>query len=450
MNSWAFVNMGKLIKYNDCSSGLELSDNTNDSDALNDLLHEYDECQAYVTSIMTSFAEIDSSIMDFVTSGLDMADSLFSIAEGELEKRHPNELVATANALVAAGAFVGTMVVGGIKKVKANNERRRKLDEALIVKQRISHEKYGLISERLVNMRDGLFSKIEKLYEKESSKSVNVDDEMLLNRIQLFKQSFLLYIKSRFLEGSLEFVLAEMDAWKLGKDDSDFKKMSISDYVENELSRWPEKVGECNNWDRFIACQLETDELTIPIQTAFLFSEPALVSRYVGVQLNDYGNCNSGHIHLSPGKNYYGGRSSKALLENNPYVKECLSIAETYYSDPIPKKKFSWVDILIMLIVPAVMCYCGIQLCLMYHSWFWRVLFSLLIALTFFLIFGDFQYFDEKKVKYKTVGLGLYQRLIESLLPYVSINQQLDKKQDFRKNQSIEQERILRDKYRII
>lgn len=440
--------MSKLSKYYDHCSDIELSD-TNDTEALGELLKEYNECQAFVDSVLTSFAKIDSSINDFINDSWNFASSFLERAGRESEKRNPNMSRFVTDALIGAGAAVGGLAIGGYRKIKAKKERRRQLDEAMVVKQKIADEKYDLIVERLRKMNEGLLPKIERLYEKESSKTVCVDDELLFKRIQLFKQSFVLYIKSRFLEGSLLFVLAEMDAWKMGKDDSDFKKLSINDYVEKELLQWPEKIGDCDDWDQFIYNQLESSETNIPIQTAFVLSEPALVSRYVGVQINDFGNC-IGPVYVSHDSSYFGERASKFILENNSYIKDCISIAKEYHNDPKPKEKFSWIDLLSMLIIPAVVCFFGIKISMYFHSWFWRIVFGLLIAFVFFILFSSFEYYNKKKGEYRKIGLDLYERLVESSLPYVRINQKLDNNQKYLRRQAINQERELRNKYNII
>ena len=442
--------MKTILKYDDYCKELMLSNNTNDSDSFKDLLKEYEECQALVDSILTQFSEIDSSIMNYLENTWNFADTFFTAAERESEKRRPNELQVGANAVLGLGVAVVGGVSAGIKKIKANIERRRQLDEALIVKQKVADEKFDLISEQLMKMRNGFFSKIQKLYEKESLRIVKIDDELFRKKILIFKQSFILSIKCRFLEGAIEFVLAEMDAWKRGKDDSGYQQHTIRDYIEMELMKWPGKIGKCMDWDQFIVKQMESEETIIPIQTAFLFSEPALVSRYVGVTLEDYENCKGGHIAITPDEICLGGRAVQPLLEKNSYIKDCKEIVEKYHTDPAPKVKFSWVDMLIMILFPAAICYCGIQISIEFQSWFWRILFGLVSAFLIFLLLGSFDYFSNKDLKYKKVGLDLYQRLIEGLLPYVEKNMLLDKKQNNQRQLIMDQERELRNHYNTI
>ena len=216
---------------------------------------------------------------------------------------------------------------------------------------------------------------------------VEYEDPLLGMKVKMFKRDWALLIKSRFLINTLDYVIAEMTSWQAGCHDSKFRKKSFMMIFEEELLSWPGKLGSDNNWDDFILGYIGNKKNIFPIGIATVFSDPALLCNYVGINLNPYSTCPSGLLQAVNGELPESDLPAYKIIEKNPYYEECRNNFENNFNPPKYPKGVGVADVLLMT-VPAIVVFFFCYVTFLYiPSWIIRVL---AIALSGFLIFYEF------------------------------------------------------------
>lgn len=334
-----------ILKQNQTKIPLEIAE----------LNKKVEECSKFTESILSTFSEVDKDIKELNQKfqeasdnlyefGGGLIDSAFDIADKGIKKNDETSIVAAGGAMAvgAAATLIGGAVslVGhaysSYKKNKAIRRRDEKMQEILKKKQDIALERYDGIS----NFKDSFainLANTEKLYDHEFNKSVEINDALIHNKITVFKASFALKVKSIYLDKTLDFVLAEMNAWKQEKHDSDKEKVDFQQILQKEISTWSSRL-KYQEWDTMIKDYIKKNSTTYPIAIATVFIEPALLSNYVGINL-PCNNCSSAIIQTSENgiidiSNY----SIAPLLNKNKYFTDCKQILQKNFKI-IPLKK---------------------------------------------------------------------------------------------------------------
>lgn len=272
---------------------------TQDDPVLAELTKEMDEVNAIVNEILNQFAKIDSSIKAWQGEFFNFSSTCFDVAGGisskyENSKRDPSvgEVLVGVGAM-AVGLVSGAagLVGGAVKKYKANKEKQRQLDEALELKKQVAEEKMPYIGDVRKRMST-LGAKIEKLYSAEFGKQVNVSDENLKKKTEIFKKVFIMAVQKRVLNDTMDFVRAEMSAWLSGRHNSDYKPKTLADILAEEMSGWRTRLGpqisvKSTNWKDFILAFLKNAGEEVPVPLSFLLTEPAMFKSFVNVQLEN-------------------------------------------------------------------------------------------------------------------------------------------------------------------
>ena len=336
-----------------------------------ELSKKVEECSKITEGILSTFSKVDKDIKELneefqkASSGLrhfggDLIDSGFSAADKAFKKNDDTAAVVAGGA-VLVGAALG--IIGGAasiigdwfaaqKEKKAIRRRDIKMQEILELKQKIASERYEAIS----NFKDSFVQNIsttEKLYNLEFNKSVDINDDLVSNKITLFKTSFALNVKSHFLDNTLDFVLAEMNAWKQGSHDSGKKKPDFQHLMEREISAWVPLL-KFSEWDTMIRSFINNKTSSYPVAIATIFTEPALLSNYVGINL-PCNNCPSAIIQTTEeGTIDIDNDNTATLLEKNKYFSDCQEILKNNFRI-ISLKKVPVIYDVIVIAIPIIL-----------------------------------------------------------------------------------------------
>lgn len=383
---------------------------TQDDPVLAELTKEMDEVNAIVNVIMKQFAKIDSSIKEWQGEFFDFSSKCFDVAGGisskyDNSKRDPS----VGEALVGVGAMaVGLvsgaagLVGGAVKKYKANKEKQRQLDEALELKKQVAEEKMpyiGDVRKRLSTLGE----KIEKLYSAEFGKQVNVSDENLTKKTEIFKKVFIMAIQKRILNDTVDFVKAEMTAWLSGQHNSNYKPKKPAYILAEEMSGWSTRLGpqipvKSRNWKYFILEFLKNAGEEVPVPLSFLLTEPAMFKSFVNVRLENLDDNEHGHRTYEPIVVMGGdcptviNANAARLLSNNSFYKKCKNILSSNQMPEYPKTNQAIEQKVALIIMAVLSLGFGILTGLLCaHMWsrdgfFWTV-FCLLVYAGFLFLF---------------------------------------------------------------
>lgn len=317
---------------------------------------EIDTYQQFVDEVLDGAAKLSDECSDLMDEVNDIC--------GEVMKAG----LKTGSVLtMAAGAVVsfGAAMYDDYKQRKIREERDRKMAELQIQKKQIATEKLKNLHERYTNFNKTVLSKVGTLYNKELKKSIEAEDPDMNMKIDLFKRSFCMYIKSNYLSEILWFVIQEMEAWKAGKQYADRNpKPKLETIVAVEVDKWKQEwtynVMSLAEWFNEL---IYTENDSYDIAALLILKEPYLLKEYAGVQsVDDLLNKRPAAVtELSSevGSVYFGLPANKAtvkepilsLLNHNDYYKDCKQFMEKYSTHKL--KSFSFVDAIIFAIAVA-------------------------------------------------------------------------------------------------
>lgn len=374
-----------------------------------EIIQAIKECDHLTDNIVAQFATIDASIRKFKETMYDTSDAMTSFSGNILDnvgKYKPrNEKDSEIAGVVALGAaaigVLGLAVKGvgwGVSKVRQKNaekKREQMIEEMNARKQEIIQNKYAPVKNFRDKFNSTILPRMNDIYHKEFSTSVMADDAILGKRVYMFKRALGLLVKTRFLVNTLDYSLAEMDAWKQGRDDSSFKPVSFKTLLEQELVKWPGMLGEKKTeWDEFVKGWLVKDTKEYPVSVALLFSDPAICSNYVGLNLRVVNNCDSALLEVKNRvdeelKQY----PSSALLSKNPYIIDCDKNLKENWELPAPPSGFGLADLLLILFTYFI----AFSICFFAFAyvpgWFVRAL-AVLLSIAIVAL-ASIQFFDD-------------------------------------------------------
>ena len=363
-----------------------------------EMLQEVRECEQLTDLLVEQYAEIDQSIQDFKDNVYAVSDTLLGVAEtmfdagGDTKDSRESGIAAILGMTAgAAGLLVGG--VGGLiakrKQKKAKEKYDREMELALEKKQEIAAEKLEPTQRFRNRFVESVASKVERLYDKEFGTTVSSDDPQLALRVRMFKRNFGLLIKAKFLVGTIDYIIAEMKAWQVGKHDSNSVKHSIRYILEAELKSWPKKLcGSDTDWDTFIQAYLESKTDAFPIGIATVFSDPALLGNYVGIDLCPVTTCDTALLCSADGALTLPTLPASRIIEKNPYYIDCRENLETNFNPPAYPKGFGADDVLFIaapVLFAFLVSFAGFTL---FPGWFARGLALLLSGVVVYYASG--------------------------------------------------------------
>ena len=359
------------------------------------------ESEAIVWEILQQFSEVDQSINEMRERFSATSNSLFDAA-GDLfnsagKTKNGNEAALGAGiglALAAAGLVtegVG-LVTSLVKKRQAKKQKQIAMEAALEKKKEMAEEKFDSIKKFRNSFSSVVGKRVEASYMAEFEKTITSSDPQFDLKMKIFRRNLGLQLKTDFLKDKLDFVLAEMTAWKSGRHDSDYKPKDMLTILEDELKRWPKRLVGITSWDGYLKAALLNKNPEVPMPTALLLTDKTLLSNYVGINIDLVENCPSALLEATNGTLDVSMLPTAAFLEKNPYLVTCRKALEDEYNPPAYPKKFGTADI-IALAIPILIAFITVLYgFIAYPGIMARILFILLgvlIAAGACLLFSD-------------------------------------------------------------
>lgn len=433
------------------------------------------ECEEIRNQLVSQMAEIDSSIQKYRESLYSTSEDCFNLsgkAFGNVSDRRvrsgrmnqwdkANLAVGAASAGIGAATAIYGFASSHIKEYVARKKYDRAMDALLVKKIALAEEKMPYVAEIYDKMASEPFARMEKLYSSLFGSRISGEYDMLCKQISMFKSSFGMALKARYIADSFNYIIAEMEAWLNGSHDSDYKQKSTSDLFCDEVESWPQRFG-FRNWNELSVAAYESDDSSISLPLAFVFSEPATLSRYVRIKLpmedkllkNRISNCDGeigdededqddyclleGNViqEIEEGDmvRYMGGFKLKnsivgLFIERNRYYKGCVDIVQNSYVFPKEPKGFGILDVVVILLEIALVVGYVFLILSKFSGWFLRLVFfaaPVILTIKFPLILYLFtvilphniresRYFD-KEEKAKSQINSLKQRLYETTI----------------------------------
>ena len=398
------LNTGNLvsIKYQDADIIFDLSGNSLvSSPEYKETLQAIEECNAITSVILDQFSEIDSSIRNFKNAARQTSESFHRFAESnlntidKLSRVNKNSetlgLMALGSiAIAAVGSVInlGGSIIGNIKEKQAKAERDRNLEAAMEKKKEIAEEKYDHILKFKNYFDRTVVNKVKVLYQTEITKVVVVGEQSFISKVSMFKLSLGLYLKTQFLDKTLAYLIAEMDAWKEGKHDSEKNAPSMMAILDNTLLKWPFLLGKKVKWTTFLKMYLQNDSNSYPVPFMLLLSEPALLSNCIGINLKPIGNCPNALIQSDWNSIDLSSYPIADIIQNNPYYIDCKQNLTTNFAPPSYPETFGTKDYLYLMIPPVLSFLINLISFILFPGLFLRVL-SVLCSVVVILAFWD-------------------------------------------------------------
>ena len=382
-----------------------VADGQDSSEELLEIFEAVMECDMITDAIVEQCAEVDRSIANFKETMYDVSDSLMGFSGdifeslGNYKFKNEKEIEAGGWFAIAAAA-VGALglaakgtgyVVSSIKQKRAEKKREKMEAELRQKKLEIIDTKYEPINNFLKKFESSILPRVQKLYDIDFDKSVSASDPLLLKKGGMFKRDLALLVKSRYMVMSLQYCIAEMEAWKQGKDDSTFITKAYLDILSEELLLWPGKIdGKQNKWDSFVSGWLGKQTEEYPLPVAMLFTDSTMLSNFVGVNIQYIDNCKPAllSLNMEPAEN--NTYPAEVLLRQNPYYIDCQENIKDNWCPPESPAGFGAFDAAVVA-SPAIAAFAITFACFVFlPGTFIRVvavLVSLAVAVLFPLMF---------------------------------------------------------------
>lgn len=365
-----------IVKHPRSEIALKQYDANQLSPELKKAVDELDKFEEELGELSTNLAMIDKSINQFVQNVNKTADNVAKMGSSLVDtfSNGQGSKAKGVIGLVALGIKGFGKAAEVVKKQDARADYDRKVTEILGQKQIVAEEKLPHLNKQLNKFNEGAFSLVEKMYATEFEKESDINDEKIGNGIFAFKRTFCIKIKTEFLKRTLEYYIAELSAWKDGKNDSKYHEPSIIQIISDEIKTWPSKFGEKKaSWNDFIRSMLNKSQGSIRIPVATLLSDPCLLRNYVGINFGEANNCSDALIDIADRSR----QITNPLVLRNSYYIHCKNILETKYNPPKEPSNFSIGDLLVLLIIPAI---CFLLLLLVFsieENTGWRIFFMI-------------------------------------------------------------------------
>ena len=324
----------------------------NEDDPYYALIKEIDQYEEFAIKVISDFSTVSERVSEIKSEVFNIADILAN--QGTKTFKKGDKRVGGAMVAIAGIAELGAYGWEKWQNYKSNQKLRKHLDELLAKKQEMANAKYNTIKQHKDRYSSELLPKFQKLYDREFMVSVSPDDNLLEKRIEMFKKSFVIIIKSKYLDQIMSFVLSEMRAWKQGEQDSDAMQPTIKEIVDREIKTWFRKLQLRESYkdiNQYLEVIIEKEQKSLPLPICFIFSEPYLFKTM---------------LEISP-ENIKKNEFTERLLDMNDYYKEYIHLMNS---------------------IPSYSCVLSSEDKEILNKAFWKSFFTCLILLPLFFPLG--------------------------------------------------------------
>ena len=342
--------------------------------AYTQILDEVSQYEATIDEILNEVSDVSQKMETIKKQLISISGSLIKESIRLMRKRRHHGKSKTGLIVTASGAAVGlaAYVFQSYKQRIIEKKRSEQLDELLKKKREIADVRLENILLLRNGFKETIVPRMAKLYDKEFHEEVAIDDPIRQQKIDSFRRDFVLAVKIRYLEAILDYVVAEMQAWKKTKQESGLPRPDINRIIDEELMTWPTKLemtrDDGSDWDDMLTEYISQPRKSYPYPIYLMFSDPYMLRTYVGLDIQSASNVNDPLIQLeykeedktvrplttdveNPQTSTLHPQTSVSIpvqhiLEQNPYYNDCVRLLNDSHV-PSPKG-FSWRDGLIM------------------------------------------------------------------------------------------------------
>ena len=348
------------------------------------MLSEVAQYEATIDEILSEVSDVSEKMETIKKQLISVSGSLIKESIRLMRRKHYHSGKSKTGLIVSAsGAALGlaAYVFQSYRQRIIEKKRSEKLDELLLKKKEIAEVRLETIQQLRDSFKRTIVPRMAKLYDKEFNEELDIDDPIRQQKIDSFRRDFVLAVKVRYLEAILNYVVAEMEAWKLGKQNSTLPRPDINRTIDEELTTWPKRLDmasdDGSDWDDMLSDYLQQPRKSYPYPIYLMLSDPYMLRTYVGLSIQTATNVNEPLIGLEykeeektirptpntqhPTPNTQISIPVQHILEQNPYYKDCIRMLDDSHV-PSPKG-FGWKDALIMTV------YVGTLLLLAYLIW---------------------------------------------------------------------------------
>ena len=292
--------MSKIIKYQHSEILISSIQSSAEPEAIRKMMEEMDSFENEVSVLLDDMAQVDKSIADFRLKCDEIANNINNLGSlaNIISNNNANQ-VKGAVAVVAAATKLYGIFSSKQRENQARKEFNAKQDAILQKKQEIASEKLPAITSQLEKFKTTIAVRVESLYSKDWDKKLDISDDLLMPSVALFKRSFSMVIKMRYLVKITQYCIEEMQAWTQGKQDSGLASPSIQKLIENEFTLWPNKLGyKKGAWNSLMIDALNQEGGNMPVPVVMVISDPCLMRNFIGINIGDSDNCPNALISL--------------------------------------------------------------------------------------------------------------------------------------------------------
>ena len=361
------------------------------------VVDEIAQYEATIDEILSEVSDVSEKMEAIKRQLISVSGNLIKEGVRLMRRRHYSGKSKTGLIVSASGAALGlaAYVFQSYRQRLIEKKRSEQLDELLKKKKEIAQVRLELIKQLRDSFKQTIVPRMAKLYDKEFNEELDIDDPIRQQKIDSFRRDFVLAVKVRYLEAILDYVVAEMEAWKQGKQNSTLPRPDINRTIDEELTTWPKRLDmasdDGSDWDDMLSDYLQQPRKSYPYPIYLMLSDPYMLRTYVGLSIQTATNVNEPLIGLEykeeektirptantqhpipntqhptpntqhPTPNTQISIPVQHILEQNPYYKDCIRMLDDSHV-PSPKG-FGWKDALIMTV------YVGTLLLLAYLIW---------------------------------------------------------------------------------
>ena len=347
------------------------------------------QIQSYSSNIGKASAEFSKSL------GKELKN--ISKSTGNKKYAFTGELAESCSDLVGGGVEFAVDLAGdivkGIGSLWQQHKQNKINKKILIAKQEIAYSKIDMVKHECEKVCY-FAEKISKLHAK-ADLIVTLDDNQLKNKIDLFRSTFYLYVKTMYLKNALEYVLAEYSAWIEGDQTCGKETPTINRTVSKLVTIYINDLKDYyNNTQRDILinlCQLDQNQ-EINLSHLVFFTDPYVFASYINCNVGSNDSSVSSALIKIYNKNRYSSRDNrnglystqispgiKKILETNSYYNDCNALIQSK-KFMLPKYPiYNLFDILLDISFLFGVYYCGKLCWLNYSGWGFTGLILLLI-----------------------------------------------------------------------
>lgn len=351
------------------------------------ILDEVAQYEVTINEILDEVGDVSKKMETIKKQLIGVSGSLIKEGIRLMRKKHRHGKSKTGLIVSASGAALGmaAYVFQKYRKRIIEKKREEQLDALMDKKREIAQVRLELISHLRDSFKETIVPRMAKLYDKEFHEEVAIDDPIRQDKIDSFRRDFVLTVKTKYLDAILDYVVAEMQAWLKGKQESNMTRPDINRIIDEELMSWPKRLettlDDGSDWDDMMSEFISQPRKSYPYPIYLMLSDPYMLRTYIGLDIQSATNVNEPLVQLEykeeekmirPAVTVPGGLTTEAsapqvsipaqhILEQNDYYNDCVRMLEDSH---VPRPKgFGWRDGLIMTI------YIGILLLLAWLVW---------------------------------------------------------------------------------